>query len=666
MDRVLATLRETFGFDGFREGQRAVCDALLAGRSALAVFPTGGGKSLCYQLPALLLEGTTLVVSPLIALMKDQVDFLRARGVAAARLDSSLDAAASAGVLEGLSSGSLRLLYVAPERFLNERFLERLGRARVPLLAIDEAHCISQWGHNFRPDYLKLAEHARRLGFQRVLALTATATPAVADDVAAAFGIAPADRVVTGFYRPNLELDLRATAPADRDAALLSLPFDGPSIVYVTLQATAERVAERLAARGVAAAAYHAGMEAEERAAIQDRFMAGQVRVVVATIAFGMGIDKADVRAVVHYNLPKSIENYAQEIGRAGRDGQRSVCTMLACRDDLGTLANFAHGDAPTRRSVEGVVRALLGEGDEVQVSIRSLSDAHDMRELVVKTLITWLELDGWLRQTTPVYTEYKWRWLRAQREVLATFDPARRAFLEAVFARANHGRTWDKLDLGEAARALGEPRDRLIRALDFLAEKGHLELQAAGVQQRLVVVRRPDELEVLVDRVAERFAALEASEVRRLEDVVAFVEGEGCHTARLVRGAARAPVRALHRVLRRAADAPAGDRGAAVARARRGRRGPAQAPRGAGRAEVDGAVLVRDPLAGDHQGPAGARSAVRGARRGPVRRGPRPPVRLSPATAASSGRDRGGAARTRRARAGASRRPRGDGRARR
>src|SRR5687768_11944471 len=251
-DRLDSLLAATFGFDRFRDGQREVCEALLAGRPALAVFPTGGGKSLCYQLPALLLEGTALVVSPLIALMKDQVDFLRSKGVAAARLDSSLTPDEATAVLDGLARSTLKLLYVAPERFLNERFLERISRARIDLLAIDEAHCISQWGHNFRPDYLKLAEHARRLAIPRVLALTATATPAVADDIARAFAIAPPDRIVTGFYRPNLALDLRTATGEARDEALLAEPFDGPTIVYVTLQQTAERLADRLAARGVA------------------------------------------------------------------------------------------------------------------------------------------------------------------------------------------------------------------------------------------------------------------------------------------------------------------------------------------------------------------------------------------------------------------------------
>src|SRR5215216_6242428 len=219
--RPLEVLAARFGFEAFRPGQEQVVESLLAGRSALAVFPTGAGKSLCYQLPALLLDGMTIVVSPLIALMKDQIDFLQRSGIDAARLDSSLDVAEQREIFDRLRAGSLKLLYVAPERFNNERFLAQLGRTTISLFAVDEAHCISEWGHNFRPDYLKLAERARELGAERVLALTATATPAVVDDICAGFGIEPGDAVVTGFYRPNLTLLTTPVTARERDALLV-------------------------------------------------------------------------------------------------------------------------------------------------------------------------------------------------------------------------------------------------------------------------------------------------------------------------------------------------------------------------------------------------------------------------------------------------------------
>src|SRR5213083_768843 len=255
-------LEKHFGFREFLDAQEEVIEAIAGGADALVVMPTGGGKSLCYQLPALLLDGMTIVVSPLIALMKDQIDFLKRSGIAAARLDSSLEAAEQREVFDRFRAGSLKLLYVAPERFNNERFLAQLARIRISLFAVDEAHCISEWGHNFRPDYLKLAERARELSAERVLALTATATPAVVADIRAGFGIEEADAVVTGFYRPNLTLLMVPVAAGERDELLLERLRErapGSTIVFVTLQRTAERVAALLAESGVPARAYHAG-----------------------------------------------------------------------------------------------------------------------------------------------------------------------------------------------------------------------------------------------------------------------------------------------------------------------------------------------------------------------------------------------------------------------
>lgn len=530
-------LRERFGLAAFRPGQEQVIRAILERGAALAVFPTGGGKSLCYQLPALLLEGVTLVVSPLIALMKDQIDALRALGIDAGRLDSSLTWDESKAVERRLLSGELRLLYVSPERFNNERFLQLLGRVHVALFAVDEAHCISEWGHNFRPDYLKLADTARDMGAERVLALTATATPQVVHDVCASFAIPRDCAVVTGFHRPNLFLSVHPTRPEERDAALIERirsRSPGPGIVYVTLQRTAERIAALLDEAGIPARAYHAGMNDDVRAAVQEWWKGSDRATVVATIAFGMGIDKANVRYVYHYNLPKGLESYSQEIGRAGRDGEPSVVELLGGLDDVATLENFAYGDTPTEASVRALVGELLGAGPAFDVSIFDLSSRHDIRQLVVKTALTYLELLGIVRQGTPYYAGYRIRLHLPLKEMLDRFSGERREFVAGIFRHASLGRTWYTLNPEDAAAALGADRGRVVRAVDYLGEQGWAEVQASDARLRFTRIGAAD-VGPLTAELVERFARRETQEVARVRDVVTLAARDGCITAGLL-----------------------------------------------------------------------------------------------------------------------------------
>ena len=537
-----ALLRTRFGFEAFRPGQEAVVRHLLAGRSSLAVFPTGSGKSLCYQLPALMFDGLTVVVSPLIALMKDQVDFLQSRGIAAARLDSSLSREAFEDLQSALRGGRLKLLFVAPERFSNERFLTRLRSLVVDLLVIDEAHCISEWGHNFRPDYLKLARYSRELKVARVLALTATATPTVALDICRAFAIEPEAHVHTGFYRPNLHVRATACAPEQRLETLiarLQARAPGAAIVYVTLQKTAETIAAALGAAGFAARAYHAGMEAEMRESVQNEFMASDRMIIVATIAFGMGIDKANIRAVWHYNLPKSLENFAQEIGRAGRDGAPSQCEILACGQDLTVLENFTFGDTPTDEALRSLLEDFLRgrrTGDAFDVSTYELSTRHDIRQLVVSTALTYLELAGLIEATTPFYSTYQWKYVKPVEEILGRFDIGRREFLERLFGFAKVGRIWHSVVLADAVAALGGERDRVVKALTYLEERGDLELQVAGVRQGYRVVCASDDLAVVEQSLRHRFAVREQSDIARTHTVAELLAGEGCLVRRLLR----------------------------------------------------------------------------------------------------------------------------------
>ena len=529
---IHSTLKSVFGFDTFREGQETVITKILEGKSALAVFPTGSGKSLCYQISALHLDGLTLVISPLIALMKDQIDFLQRRNISAARLDSTIELDEYRRIDSDLRAGRLKLLYVAPERFSNERFIQKLRQLKISLMVIDEAHCISEWGHNFRPDYMKLARAARSLGIERVLTLTATATPVVANDICREFRIERDAFIHTGFYRPNLTLQVTPCRPREQIDLLLSRLKDrpqGPTIVYVTLQRTAEAVAAALSKRSFSARAYHAGMRSEERDKVQDWFMNSSDAIVVATIAFGMGIDKSNIRYVYHYNLPKSLESYSQEIGRAGRDGKEAICEMLACGADLTILENFTYGDTPEAADVCAIIDALLANENEFDISLYDLSRAHDIRPLVVNTLLTYLELEDVIESTEPFYNEYQFAPLKPSQEILAKFDSSRAEFLGSIFSSAVKAQKWYTIDLNTTMNRLNTTRSRIIKALTFLEEQGDLTLKVAGLRQGYRIKNRPEDVPALKRSLIQRFEFRERNDVDRVQQVVQLVEHPGC-----------------------------------------------------------------------------------------------------------------------------------------
>ncbi|MBS1790990.1 MAG: RecQ family ATP-dependent DNA helicase [Acidobacteria bacterium] len=404
-DDAQSALEQHFSFSSFREGQADVIRAVMDGRDCVVVMPTGGGKSLCYQLPSLLFPGVTLVVSPLIALMKDQVDALNARQIPATVINSSINFDQQMSRLRAMADGQFRLVYVAPERFRNERFVEALKAVKVSLFAVDEAHCISQWGHDFRPDYLRLRSAIEALGQDggkrpQVIALTATATPKVRDDIAAQLGLRNPASFIAGFDRPNLMLRI-LPCKTDKEriarAAQIIERSDGTGIIYTSTRKAVEEVTSQLQSLKLKAAGYHAGLGETVRARVQDSFMSGQLQAIVATNAFGMGVDKRDLRFVTHYNLPGSIEAYYQEVGRAGRDGLPSVCTLLFNYSDTRTHEFFIGGNFPTPDLIRDVYDCLKGvDSETVELTAREIAPRIGVRnEMAINSALVCLEKAG-------------------------------------------------------------------------------------------------------------------------------------------------------------------------------------------------------------------------------------------------------------------------------
>jgi ATP-dependent DNA helicase RecQ len=533
------TLEQVFGYRHFRPGQEAAVSAVLAGRSAAAIFPTGSGKSLCYQLPALLLPHLTLVVSPLLALIQDQLAFLQRHGIAAASIDSAQSRDDVADVMSRARSGELKILMISVERLKNERFRHFIAQVPISLLVVDEAHCISEWGHNFRPDYLKLPDYQREFDIPQTLLLTATATPQVIADMQAKFAIEPNDVVTTGFYRPNLTLSVEPIPGRDKRRRLvqwLGERAGQPSIVYVTLQKTAEFVAAHLAQSGIPTQAYHAGLPHDKRESIQRQFMDGRLNCIVATIAFGMGIDKSDIRNVVHFDLPKSIENYSQEIGRAGRDGAESQCLVLANRDSLNVLENFVYGDTPEREGIRRVLEDLLNARNDGQWEflLLPLSDMSNIRQLPLKTLLVQLELRGIIAPRYSYFAEYRFKYLIEPEHLVQRFQGERQQFVQALVETSSRARTWATVNFDAMYQQYQADRARVVTALDFFQEKGWIELESKQMTEVYSLLVTDFDSDALSEELHDYFVHHETTEVARIHAMLDLFASDQCLAHRL------------------------------------------------------------------------------------------------------------------------------------
>ena len=561
---AVGILTKRFGFKAFRGKQELVIARILSGGNACVVFPTGGGKSLCYQIPALAFSeldtinnlrseaegGVSLVVSPLIALMKDQVDALVRRGIRAACLDSTKSREEYLETCAMLREGKLKLLYCAPERLNNEGFVEQMKMVRggIRLVAVDEAHCISEWGHAFRPDYLKVSRFVKEIKAERVICLTATATPRVARDICEAFDVDDSGLFRTSTYRPNLELLAESAATKDelypKLFSFLRINI-GPSIVYVTLQKQTEVLAQDLRKQGFKAKAFHAGMQSSQKTAVQDEFMASSDLIIVATIAFGMGIDKANIRNVVHFNIPSSIESYSQEIGRSGRDGLISKCVFYVCGEDLHLREIFARGELPSRQSVRSLLESIfdstnarLAIGEKFEASHHDQQNQFDIRPTTLSNIYAQLELRfGLLRATTPIYTKYSFTGSAAYASGLKS---DRSAAAAAIMAFAHQAKKLYHLDVHAAAMSKSIPRTDIIRKLTAWNDSEIIELKVAGILNVYRVLRKLPSTQVEIDAMVQdlysQMQAREQQALDRAEEVLDLVRGNTCFSRSLAK----------------------------------------------------------------------------------------------------------------------------------
>ncbi|WP_246114632.1 RecQ family ATP-dependent DNA helicase [Rubripirellula tenax] len=534
------TLLSRFGLTEFRPGQRDVVDAIASGRDVMCVMPTGGGKSLCYQLPSLARKGTTIVVSPLIALMKDQVDTLQGLGIAAKLINSTLSATEQSDVMNEMASGKLDLVYVAPERLRNSRFLEACQSANVALLAVDEAHCVSEWGHDFRPDYSRLGRFRQRyLNNVQTIALTATATPVVRDDVIESLGLKDPCTFVTGFARTNLRFGVsHAKTDQEKNDTLLSYlqSQSGSGIIYAATRKRCEELAEWLpekARRPIGV--YHAGLDPIQRRRVQDDFMSGKLSAIVATNAFGMGIDKSDIRFVVHYNMPGSLEAYYQEAGRAGRDGGKSDCQLMFSYSDRYIQEFFIDNRYPSKETVKKVYEYLLSrDEDPIELTLDQVRDGIKVKDgsEAIGTAETLLAKAGVLRRLdsnanyamlridsdAPSMLDFLPKEARTRRKVMLA--------IEKIVGRRRHEDVFVKP--ARLVEMAGVKKDALVRTLrelrrlkafDYVPPFRGRAIHFTDRDQRF------EDLQIDFDELAQRKAA----ETEKLESVIRFARTAGC-----------------------------------------------------------------------------------------------------------------------------------------
>nr|WP_320119416.1 ATP-dependent DNA helicase RecQ [uncultured Marinifilum sp.] len=525
-------LKDNFGFSTFKPGQKEVISNILEGKSAIAIFPTGSGKSLCYQLPALQLAELTLVVSPLLALIKDQIDFLQSKNISAVRIDSSLSKEEEQDIMNGIRAKRHKILMISVERFKNERFRRFLKEIPISLMVVDEAHCISEWGHNFRPDYLKLPDYRNEFKAKQVLLLTATATPKVIEDMSTKFSIPKEQVSITGFYRSNLNLEVIPVTQSKKNDQLISLLSKRKNecgIVYVTQQKTAEVVSKILSSKGISSKAYHAGLKSEDREEIQNQFMDNKVNCVVATIAFGMGIDKSNIRYVIHYDLPKSTENYSQEIGRAGRDGKKSDCIVLANHDNVNVLENFIFGDTPDLLGIKQILTLIKKAETNWEIKLNTLPALCNIRILPIKTLLVYMEMRGIIKPLFSYFADYRFSLNSDEKSIIEKFQGERKKFIQAIFDHSQKARKWISVNFDTIIENYPTDRNRIVSALEYFDKQQLINLEAKLMVDVFAITNTSFDIDEIAQELYDSFKQKEEVEVNRIREMLSLFESKTC-----------------------------------------------------------------------------------------------------------------------------------------
>ncbi|MFC4991068.1 RecQ family ATP-dependent DNA helicase [Rubritalea tangerina] len=523
-DLLEPTLLSHFGHASFRPLQREIIESTLSGAPTLAILPTGGGKSLTYQLPALLLEGVSIVISPLLSLIEDQVTELQRKNIAAARYDSTQSLTQRAETIEKLKKREIKLLYTSPESLASTTLVTALKHIDIALVAIDEAHCITEWGHTFRPSYLYLPKIIRQLKPHATLALTATATKKTAFEIRKYFKIKTAHQFTSSHTRPNLTFQVTPLTPEDKTAALLSTlasPDTLPAIVYAMRQEQCEQIAHTLSQNGYQARSYHAGMSNPARSQVQHDFLHDKIQIVVATIAFGMGVDKPNIRSVVHYHLPKSPEGWMQEAGRAGRDRKPSTCTLLACGDDTIPLENFIHTKLLRKNTLSRFLESLFSQGKHIEFSPYHTRLLHDFHVSTLDIILARLEVTHYLQ-----FKGTSWRYIRAWIPTgqSLTLDHFPKKTQKAI----NHILTLgERYDTNRSQDDFGISRPTLWNALDQLASS--IVFKPSGWLWHYTIKKQPPHLETLVDSLHETFHAQYQHDLEKLHHLTKISLTRGC-----------------------------------------------------------------------------------------------------------------------------------------